>query len=218
MNEEQKQSMLDNFAWDSEEESENHQPGFELIESMLECTEASATYILKNLEKKHFSIDNQMKFIIPLNSSIHPLINERWNEEWTMDSRISIIHLFRMLLAQFCQEETYASQLNRRINDVLPPTETSILVVKQVDVSDDPVEMKPESQFERPDDDQKEEISVEITVQKISIIPEQVLQRYVGEDREELILADDAWDSKKLYEEIIKGKIKNPDQKPSSES
>lgn len=136
------------FQWD---DVENEEADGELltisIEKITECASLLSKHLMSSLAAEHFAgMDSAgMRFIIPVNLDFHELIRQRFEMEWSLDSRLDMFQLIReQLVAEFTTEEKRA-ELDAKIQEALPPTHRKKITSGEVSLEDDAMVVNDES-------------------------------------------------------------------------
>lgn len=111
---------IKNFKWDDEEEGSESQPGIAIAEDVIDCAKSIASYVLENISAKHYE---NGRFVIPVPLELHRLLRERYNLEWTDDSRAKIFELVQGVFAVRMDADRGA--LIKRINEHAFPNAAS---------------------------------------------------------------------------------------------
>lgn len=135
------EERLAQFSWSNDLEDDENQDATELHFSSDEvdsCVDILTAYIFKNMSLKHFhGIDDEgMHFTIPVESTVHILLESRFNEEWTLDSRIDMFDVVNKSLSDRFNHLN-AWNLNQMIVDILPSSDRKRLVFSDVLLVDD---------------------------------------------------------------------------------
>lgn len=108
--------LLADFKWDDVSESENPHPYFEMAEDINNCSEKIADYVIESLSLDQWHGEEFIEITVPV--SVHPLLEDRFNLEYTDDSRFIVFDLIR---ARFrLSFDSIAYLLNERLNELLP--------------------------------------------------------------------------------------------------
>ena len=106
------------FKWiEDEQEGTEAQPGIAIAEDVIECSKAIASYVLENIKTTHY---NNGHFVISIPLDIHRLLRERYNSNWTDDSRVKIFDLIKGVFSITVDSEKEI--LEDRINEIVMPT------------------------------------------------------------------------------------------------
>ncbi len=86
---------IKSFPWKEEEEVEpdGPQPEYKFAEEVFECVDAIYAYIYANLKIKHLSTPTLFSIAIP--AGVHRLLQEKYNPQWTDESRCIVFELIR---------------------------------------------------------------------------------------------------------------------------
>jgi len=119
------QSKIDDFKW--EEDVDEYESDVPLLPEFFEidqCSNIVMAHILETLSGAHFegSDDQGPRFIIPIESSLHPLLDERFSDQWTLDSRLSVFKAIQEQLTEKANESDNRSVLDSCITKALPPS------------------------------------------------------------------------------------------------
>lgn len=117
--EDQLQKIKD-FQWDDEEEGSESQPGIAIAEDVIDCAKRIAKYVLDTVSAKHYE---RGRFVIPIPLELHRLLEERYNSEWTDDSRAKIFELIRGVFASTMDADR--GPLTAHINETVFPNEAT---------------------------------------------------------------------------------------------
>ncbi len=143
------EDKVSQFKWDDVDDEE---PEGKLLvvsqDSIQECCTILADHLLSIISGEHFSeLDTSgMKFVIPIDPSMHVLLTNRFEEKWDLDSRLDMFMEVRELLAhEFSEDTEKRTILDAKIQEALPPTRRKKLVLTEVDLVDDAMVVDDES-------------------------------------------------------------------------
>ncbi len=110
---------IKSFKWvDAEQEGTEAQPGIAIAEDVIECAETIAAYVFENLSNSHYEHN---RFVISIPLETHHLLKERYNPQWTDDSRCKIFDLIKGCFSLTVDADM--STLEKHINEnVMPST------------------------------------------------------------------------------------------------
>lgn len=138
------------FQW-VETETEDEEVGGELLtvsmEKITECASLLSKHLMSNIAGEHFAgMDNTgIRFVIPVSLDLHELIRQRFEMEWSLDSRLDVFQLIReQLVAEFATEEKRA-ELDAKIQEALPSTHRKKFTSGEVCLEDDAMVVGDES-------------------------------------------------------------------------
>lgn len=137
------------FKWDTVEDEETEEKLLVVSqESIQECCTILAGHLLSVISGEHFSeLDaSGMKFVIPVDSGMHVLLRNRFEEEWDLDSRLDMFMEVREGLAfEFAENSEKRSKLDAKILEALPATHRKKLTTTGVELEDDAMVVDDES-------------------------------------------------------------------------
>ena len=112
---------------------------FASAELIQDCISTLTEYVLNNTVPENF---NETEFRIIISETLHPLLYERFNEDYDLDSRIAIFDKLQQLLSlQFAEDSIFRKKLNRKIQEFFPHNpddpNTKEIVVMDVLLVDD---------------------------------------------------------------------------------
>lgn len=82
------------------------------------CISVLTEYVLENTVPENF---NETEFRITIPETLHPLLYERFNEDYDLDSRIEVFDKLQQLLSsQFAEDSIFRKKLNRKIQEFFP--------------------------------------------------------------------------------------------------
>lgn len=114
--------LLDNFEWSDEsaqDSGETAQPESLFAEKILACAESIADYIMNNISID--SCEDNKVITISVPDSIHPLLQERKNTKWTVDSRETVFEVIRGAFISVTDDESYRTQIEEKVNNLFSP-------------------------------------------------------------------------------------------------
>lgn len=117
------QSRTKDFPWDSDLDNETETQALKYNSDDVDhCVEALTVALLKAIAPEHFAGRKEcMVFEVPIDLEIHPLLEKRFSEDWSLDSRVQMFDIVKdQLVAQF-GDEMYSFRLNEKIKSILPP-------------------------------------------------------------------------------------------------
>jgi len=77
--------LTEKFAWGNDEEGSSiPMDGWEFYSKVQECADAVLVEVIKKLEVSHW---NGTSFVFPVPSSIHPLLEQTFDLQWSPESR-----------------------------------------------------------------------------------------------------------------------------------
>lgn len=144
------------FQWDDVEDEADGELLIVSIEKITECASLLSKHLMENVTGEGFAgMDNTgMRFVIPVSLDLHELIRQRFEIEWSLDSRLNIFQLIKeQLTAEFVTEEKRA-KLNEKIQEALPPTHRKKFTSGEVCLEDDAMVV----------DDESDMVSIEIPI------------------------------------------------------
>lgn len=148
------EDKLKQFQWDDAEEEVE---GEELVvsdEVVNECVSLLSAHLLSHIIGEHFgNMDTSgMQFVIPVDLDLHVLLRKRYEEEWSLDSRLDMFQSLReKLVAEFREKKV---ELDAKIQEALPSTYRKKFTSGEVSLEDDAMIVDEESNM----------ISIEIPV------------------------------------------------------
>ncbi len=124
MQEDKHAKMQANFDWseDIEQAEGDELPGLVYeMPSVNDCVAALSAHLLEHLGTDNFeSNPNELIFSVPVDAKMHPLLEERFNENWNIESRIEAFDIIQNnLITEFLGAEKN-QKLNAKIQDALP--------------------------------------------------------------------------------------------------
>lgn len=166
--EEEHVNKVREFKWDDVEDEETKEELLVSSEEINECLSLLSDHLLTHISGEHFSgMDAGMKFIIPIDLDLHPLLRKRFEEQWDLDSRIGMFDLIRLgldfefsrnkkpVIAEEPANPTEKRiELDAKIQEALPPTHRKKFTSGIVSLEDDAMVM----------DDDSNMVSIEIPV------------------------------------------------------
>lgn len=137
------QQKVQEFQWDDEEEeNEEALPLNVSPEAVDHCSRYLASYLLASLNTEHFqgSDAEGMKFVVPISHTDgHAVLEERYSEEWTLESRIQAFEAVREQLSADFSNPDRRTLLNHRITDAFPPSHRKKFNSGEVQIHDDAI-------------------------------------------------------------------------------
>ncbi len=110
---------IKSFQWSEEKDNAAVQPGGEVAKQIIECADQIVEYASANVNLEHYD-QNHLSIPIPL--ELHPLLKERFNDEWSEVSRENIFELIRGACMIATDSESYRERLENKINtSIFPP-------------------------------------------------------------------------------------------------
>jgi hypothetical protein len=136
------------FKWDdAEDEIEG-----EILESsdvsILDCANLLSDHLLSHINGDCFSEmgADGMRFVIPVDLSLHDLLQSRFDEKWELESRLNIFEEIRHVLSLIFQNESkQRAKLVAKIEEALPPGHRKKLTPGEVCLEDDAMVIGDES-------------------------------------------------------------------------
>lgn len=110
------QDMISNFKWDTESDSDVNHPYFSFVEELSECVAEIIKYVLSNISSEYLTTDSSIEIPVPL--SVHKLIADRYNKEFSEDSRYALFDIIRAVFRSKFEE--IAFKLSDKINQAFP--------------------------------------------------------------------------------------------------
>lgn len=136
------------FKWDDVEDEEIEEILAVSDEAITECSSTLADHLLSTISGEHFSGSDisGMKFVIPIDPGIHILLKNRFEEKWSLDSRLDMFTDVREHLAsEFSEDTEKRATLDAKIQEALPPTHRKKLILTDVELVDDAMVVDDES-------------------------------------------------------------------------
>ncbi|MFA5385920.1 MAG: hypothetical protein WC364_14905 [Eubacteriales bacterium] len=113
--------MIKQFKWEeNENEGIESQPGIALAEDVMECAQAVLDCVFKKINISFFE---QNLFAIPIPLETHRLLQERYNPNWTDESRTKIFELIKGMFTLFFADQK--TTLEKRLNDSILPCQAT---------------------------------------------------------------------------------------------
>ncbi len=145
------QSLLSQFEWDDAEEetTEDNQPEFEAISKIMDCVNTIADYVIQNLKTDQaiFGEDDiAIKMYIPIDSSLHSLLQDRYAVRWTEESRLIVFDCVRSMFKAYWNESTRRS-LEVTLDEMFPFQGPKQHSIDSIELWDEPVLSKDGSSY-----------------------------------------------------------------------
>lgn len=155
---EEHEDKVTSFQWGDAEEDEGELLKYDPLE-VNECVSLLSDHILNGIIGEHFSgMDTSgMRFVIPVDLDLHCLIKVRFEEKWSLDSRIDMFEDIRIQLSvAFSPALTSGkrNELDEKIQEALPSTRRKKFVSGEVSLEADAMVI----------DDKSDMVSVEIPI------------------------------------------------------
>ena len=119
--------MQANFEWSEDidqEECKAELPNLIwAMSSVNECATALSAHLLEHLGTDNFEISpEELVFSVPVDPKMHSLLEDRFNEDYDIESRIEVFDVIQSnLITEFLGAEKN-QKLNAKIEDALPPS------------------------------------------------------------------------------------------------
>jgi hypothetical protein len=136
----EEEQKVKEFAWEDDlEEDEDNGGEFDCkISELNECVSCLAVYLMDTISFPHMhSDDESVKFSVPVELSLHPLLISRFLDEWSLVSRLEIFGLIRSQFIGHFASPYNQLALNTKIHEIFPPTERKTLIFDSIELLDD---------------------------------------------------------------------------------
>lgn len=105
---------VSSFEWKDEAESDTNQTEFDSCNTILECVDKIAQYVIDNIELKDLQ-QNVCVVNIPIET--HPLLEARYDKSLSEYSRSRVFDVLRAVFIQKMPELGYVQQIERKIHE-----------------------------------------------------------------------------------------------------
>jgi len=126
------EGLRQRFKWKEDlEEKEGEKPPVQFsMSDVTQCCEQVVAEVLKGIsvESFHDIAMGKMYFEVPLTCDFHLLLYERFNGDWSLDSRLEMMDKIRAELSSKFDGELYRNELNQRIQTVIPNARRTCLL------------------------------------------------------------------------------------------
>lgn len=126
------EEKIRNFKWSGEEDGLVNQPEFDVADKILDCAEAIAEYAVEHIDVLDLQQD---VYHVNVPIEVHPLLQSRYNNDYSDYSRSRVFDLIRSAFIQLWESLGYDGQLKKQISQLCPSTEIEI---SSVDLYDEP--------------------------------------------------------------------------------
>lgn len=139
--EEKLASRVQNFEWDDSEETTEELPALTVkLEEVDECVALLLDRLFDGIITENFdgSDPSGMRFVISIDSEVHHLLKSRFDEKWSLDSRLEMFDTIRDHLATiFFADDEKKMELGQRIHEALPASHRKKFESDEVYLADD---------------------------------------------------------------------------------
>lgn len=125
-----------NFLWNDNEEDENAkpQPQMSVCNEMLECAERVSEYVVNNID---FCDLQHPVYSVTIPVEIHPLLADRFDNQWTEYSRSRVFDFLRAVFVQKMADLGYVDQLESKVREIFP-RKNALIRISDIDFYDEP--------------------------------------------------------------------------------
>jgi hypothetical protein len=113
------QDMIANFQWtDDAEEGTEIQPEL-TTDQMLDAVDKVVRYCVANLDISHYDeMTWSLGMTVP--QAVHEVIQNRFNNVWTLESRFEQFDSLKSLFADRCMTSPFKDELDKKLNELFP--------------------------------------------------------------------------------------------------
>lgn len=145
------ESLVEKFAWDDtkEDTAEDFQPEFDSVTRISDCITVIAGYVSKNIKAEHAILGEDevaLKMYIPIDESLHPLLEDRYSALWTEESRLFVFEFIKGMFRQYWDESARLA-LEVALDDLFPSQGQKRHSIDSIELWDEPVAAEDGAKF-----------------------------------------------------------------------
>jgi len=142
------EKLREQFQWDEDSEEETDVELLFSMEDVKDCCVNIIDHTMKHISAETLSdvTMGKLYFEIPFASSFHSLLESRFDNSWSLASRLEVIDAIRFELSRRFEGDECKSRLSRKIQGVIPDARRSC-IVEEIYFNDDAVTVDDSHQF-----------------------------------------------------------------------